>query len=127
MRSVVAAGIIAAMSFLGAGDAFGGGSLLSAAIPPGSGGFVCACTNLTSESVSVSFAIKTFNGASFCSRTIARGFVGSCSLSSNEVSACHVLRHDDKSLVAKTFLCTMSAVDATGTPTVTVPVSARFY
>lgn len=124
-RTVVAATFATALCLV-PGRAVAGTLLMSAPLKGGAGGAVCACTNLTSQSIEVDFALVGQSGGTPCTnQTIFPGEPTPCQTATTAVVVCRVSRIDGKSASTKHLACSLSSIDANGNSTAVVPVNEK--
>jgi hypothetical protein len=94
--------------------------------PPVIGGAACTCSNLTDESFEVTIALRHSNGGSGCTKTLlSKGFPQTCNnIASDIPRTCAVTRTDGAPVSSKTPVCILM-LDASGTPTVAIPVNLK--
>lgn len=101
--------------------------LVSAPLPGGDGGLVCACANLTKATIGVDIILQSNGGGSACNGlSNPSGIPVECESFQSNVTMCKVRRDDGKAISKKHVLCTLSALDVNGNPTTVVPVDIKF-
>jgi hypothetical protein len=124
-RALVAATFVTALCFA-PWQATAATELASAPLPPGEGGLLCACTNLTNKPIVVDFRLTTTSTSTSCSsESIESGQTASCDSTSSLLRNCRIAQVNGKALSAKQLACSLSALDAAGRPTTVVPVDKK--
>lgn len=100
--------------------------LISAPVPGGAGGLVCACTNLTKKTLLIDFILQQQSGGSACSDQLSlSGSLADCQRLYTSTTICKVRRSDGKRINKKQLSCTLSALDGSGNPIAVVPVNQK--
>jgi hypothetical protein len=124
-RTLVAATFATALCLV-PGRAVAETGLVSAPLKGGAGGAVCACTNLTGKAIEVDFLLVRLSGGSGCAgELVYPDRPTPCEKLFTEVVTCTVFRSDGKPLSTKQLPCTLSSIDANGSPTAVVPVDKK--
>jgi hypothetical protein len=94
----------------------------------GAGGLICSCTNLTQDTIVVTFLLIDSGGFFACNgETLASGGSASCDIASSALPRlCKVRRDDGAPAKTRQLACSIAALDAAGNPTVVVPVNRIF-
>ncbi len=100
--------------------------LVSPPLPPGENGYTCAYTNLTNNWLEIYIQLLSTGGGSNMTRNIAPGSMGEFTLDVSTTRFCKIIRVDRKTIKTKNLVCTFSAIDMNGNPTVLVHVDNKY-